>query len=494
MSSQDYPLIPESHAPTRLPQTTDSTDAANYYAHSAFTTNEDSDADKSGSGSGSGSGKRNPYYYKKQKTGETASDYRVDFRKDREEWSDTAIACLLEAYTEKLNQLNRGNLRGRDWEEVAEVVSERCGGGNNNNNENDNNINNNNNSSGEKREVVKAGKSVEQCKNKIDNLKKRYKVEVQRMGSSGSGPSNWLWFKQIEAIMGTINNNHNNAISSSNYGLVNKITYNLKSKPQQNLKWRRVVFKISGSALVGNCHNIDPKVVMQIAREVASACRLGVEVLPKLSFTCFNCSKCSIICVAIVLGGRNFFCGDSWLSDTGFDRPTAYQIGMMATVMNSILLQSALEKLEIKTRVQSAFALPEVDEPYSRQRAIRHLEKGRVVIFGGIGAGTGNPLFTTDAAAALRASELNADAMVKGVSVNGIYDSHSGNGHVVPEHISYREAVSGNFTSMDTMAITYCEENGIPVVVFNLLEPGNISSALCGGQVGTLIDQSGGIS
>ncbi|ESR49946.1 hypothetical protein CICLE_v10032787mg [Citrus x clementina] len=200
---------------------------------------------------------------------------------------------------------------------------------------------------------------------------------------------------------------------------------------------------------------------MQIAREVASACRLGVE-------------------VAIVLGGRNFFCGDSWLSDTGFDRPTAYQIGMMATVMNSILLQSALEKLEIKTRVQSK-------EP-------SHLEKGRVVIFGGIGAGTGNPLFTTDAAAALRASELNADAMVKGVSVNGIYDSHSGNGHVVPEHISYREAVSGNFTSMDTMAITYCEENGIPVVVFNLLEPGNISSALCGGQVGTLIDQSGGIS
>ncbi|GAY64994.1 hypothetical protein CUMW_237820 [Citrus unshiu] len=501
MSSQDYPLIPESHAPTRIPQTTDSTAAANYYAHSAFTTNEDSDADKSGSGSGSGSGpKRNPYYYKKQKTGETATDYRVDYRKDREEWSDTAIACLLEAYTEKLNQLNRGNLRGRDWEEVAEVVSERCGGGggNNNNNENDNNINNNNNSSGEKREVVKAAKSVEQCKNKIDNLKKRYKVEVQRMGSSGSGTSNWLWFKQIEAIMGTINNNHNNAISSSNYGLVNKstggggsteivernggaaatamasaspspvavspfsrqarrytpststVTYNLKSKPQQNLKWQRVVFKISGSALVGNCHNIDPK-------------------------------------VAIVLGGRNFFCGDSWLSDTGFDRPTAYQIGMMATVMNSILLQSALEKLEIKTRVQSAFALPEVDEPYSRQRAIRHLEKGRVVIFGGIGAGTGNPVFTTDAAAALRASELNADAMVKGVSVNGIYDSHSGNGHVVPEHISYREAVSGNFTSMDTMAITYCEENGIPV--FNLLEPGNISSALCGGQVGTLIGE-----
>lgn len=525
MSSQDYPLIPVPHAPTRLPPTTDSTTAANYYAHSAFTTKEDSDADKSGSGSGSGSRpRRNPYYYKKQKTGEIASDYRVDYRKDREEWSDTAILCLLEAYSEKLNQLNRGNLRGRDWEEVAEVVSERCGSGgghNNNNNENDNNIINNSNSSGEKRQVVKSWKSVEQCKNKIDNLKKRYKVELQRMGGSGSGTSNWLWFKQIEAIMGTINSNHNNAISSSNYSLVNKssggggsteivernggaaatasaspspvtvsplsrqakrytpstptVTYNLKSKLQQNLKWQRIVFKISGSALVGNCQNIDPKVVMQIAREVASACRLGVE-------------------VAIVLGGRNFFCGDSWVSDTGFDRPTAYQIGMMATVMNSILLQSALEKLEIKTRVQSAFALPEVDELYSRQRAIRHLEKGRVVIFGGIGAGTGNPLFTTDAAAALRASELNADAVLKGTNVNGIYDCHSGNGNVVLEHISYREAVSGNFTSMDTMAITYCEENGIPVVVFNMLEPGNISNALCGGQVGTLIDQTGGIS
>ncbi|ESR49941.1 hypothetical protein CICLE_v10033568mg, partial [Citrus x clementina] len=226
------------------------------------------------------------------------------------------------------------------------------------------------------------------------------------------------------------------------------VTYNLKSKPQQNLKWRRVVFKISGSALVGNCHNIDPKVQFFCPLLMC----YGWFYMGKPFYIWFvllgGDADCQGSSVAIVLGGRNFFCGDSWLSDTGFDRPTAYQIGMMATVMNSILLQSALEKLEIKTRVQSK-------EP-------SHLEKGRVVIFGGIGAGTGNPVFTTDAAAALRASELNADAMVKGVSVNGIYDSHSGNGHVVPEHISYREAVSGNFTSMDTMAITYCEENGIP--------------------------------
>ncbi|KAG4908182.1 hypothetical protein JHK82_056835 [Glycine max] len=163
------------------------------------------------------------------------------------------------------------------------------------------------------------------------------------------------------------------------------VAINLKLKPASNLKWHRVLFKISGSALAGNCQNIDPKVAMQIAREVATTCRLGVE-------------------VAIVVGGRNFFCGDAWVSATGLDRPMAYQIGMMGTVMNSILLQSALEKLGVQTRVQNTFLMPEVAEPYSRQRAIRHLEKGRV-IFGGVGAGTGNPHFTTDTAAALRASE-----------------------------------------------------------------------------------------
>nr|KYP38389.1 Uridylate kinase [Cajanus cajan] len=244
----------------------------------------------------------------------------------------------------------------------------------------------------------------------------------------------------------------------------------LKTKPASNVKWRRVLFKISGSALAGNFRNIDPKVAMQIAGEVATACRLGVE-------------------VAIVVGGRNFFCGDTWVSATGLDRPTAYQIGMMATVMNSILLQSALEKLGIQARVQSAFSMPEVAEPYSRQRAVRHLEKGRVVIFGGIGAGTGNPLFTTDTAAALRASELNADAVLKGTNVNGVFDCHPDNDNVTLDHISFREVVS---KSMDMMALTYCEENGIPVVVFNMLEPGNVSRALCGDQVGTLIGQTDG--
>lgn len=165
----------------------------------------------------------------------------------------------------------------------------------------------------------------------------------------------------------------------------------------------------------------------------------------------------------------------------------------MATVMNSVLLQSALEKHGVQARVQSAFAMPELAEPYSRQRAIRHLEKGRVVIFGGIGAGAGNPLFTTDTAAALRASEINAEALLKGTIVNGVYDRHAGSSNITLDHISFRDVVSRGATSMDMMAITYCEENGIPVVVFNLLEPGNISRALCGDQVGTLIDQAGRI-
>lgn len=426
------------------------------------------ESDPAKSGASTPNGKRNPYYYKKLKpsgASESGSgEYRVDYRKDREEWSDSAISCLLEAYTEKFTQLNRGNLRGRDWEEVAEIVSERC-------------------------DKQKSCKSVEQCKNKIDNLKKRYKVELQRMNSGGLPVSHWHWFKKIEAIVGNspsfkTGSDEDRSGGASSYMLRQSKRYapstvtfanNMKPKTLSNPKWRRVVFKISGAALAGNCQNIDPKVAMQIAREVTTACRLGVE-------------------VAIVVGGRNFFCGDSWVSATGLDRPTAYQIGMMATVMNSILLQSALEKLGVQTRVQSAFPTPEVAEPYSRQRAIRHLEKGRVVIFGGIGAGTGNPLFTTDTAAALRASEINADAVLKGTNVNGIYDCHSANDNVVLDHLSFREVASRGISSMDMMAITYCEENGIPVVIFNLLEPGNISRALCGDQVGTLMDQAGRIS
>ncbi|KAK4783163.1 hypothetical protein SAY86_007537 [Trapa natans] len=323
-----------------------------------------------------------PYSFRKKPSSvgggsAVASSTGGEYRKDREEWSDAAIACLLEAYTEKFMQLNRGNLRGRDWEEVATTVSERCD---------------------------KQTKSVEQCKNKVDNLKKRYKLERHRMTNGGLSSSHWPWFKMLEEIVG--NSLPSKATADEDKAIVVPASstrqskryaaatpspagaiINVKSKSMSSPRWRRVVFKISGAALCGSGpNNIDPKVPMMIAREVAIACRLGVE-------------------VAIVVGGSNFFCGESWVTATGLERCTAYQIGMMATVMNSVLLQSALEKMGIQCRVQSAFPMQEVAEPYSRQRAIRHLEKGRVVIFGGIGAGTGNPLFSTDTAAALRASE-----------------------------------------------------------------------------------------
>lgn len=398
----------------------------------------------------------------------------TEYRKDREEWSDAAIELLLDAYTDKFMQLNRGNLRGRDWEEVAAAVG---GGG----------------------RCEKQAKSVEQCKNKVDNLKKRYKLERHRVGSGGVTVSHWPWFGKMELIVGNSvgtprgvggSGEEDKAITvasstsvkqSKRYGAVAASSpgasmNNLKLKAQPTPRWRRVVFKISGAALAGTSpHNIDPKVAMLIAREVSAACRLGVE-------------------VAIVVGGRNFFCGDTWVTATGLDRCTAYQIGMMATVMNSILIQSTFEKMGIQTRVQTAFAMPEVAEPYCRQKAIRHLEKGRVVIFGGIGAGTGNPLFSTDTAAALRASEVHAEAVLKGTNVDGVYLCDSRNNNVISEHISFRELASRGASPMDVMAVTYCEENGIPVLVFNLHEPGNIMRALCGEQVGTLIDQTGRVS
>ncbi|KAM1811463.1 hypothetical protein ACFX11_028367 [Malus domestica] len=496
-SSDNFPMIDASshlQAPTRPGDTIDSAAAANN--GNFFPPPFPDDIDRSPNPTRNSNTKRSSYYNKRFKSSsanpnpttstteaesssgpETASQ-RGDYRKDREEWSDTAIGCLLEAYTEKFNQLNRGNLRGRDWEEVAEMLSERCGTGGAN---------------------KSAYKTVEQCKNKIDNLKKRYKVELQRINSSGLGASHWHWFKKLEVILGSCvaakgggGSDEERSVGRAGGNAAKQLKRytpgsaafgnNLKAKSMPNLKWRRVMLKISGAALAGDCQSIDPKVAMQIAEEVARACHLGVE-------------------VAIVVGGRNVFCGETWVSSTGLDRSTAYHIGMMATVMNSVILQSALEKVGLQARVQTSLTIPEVSEPYNRLRAIRHLEKGRVVIFGGTGAGTGNYLFTTDTAAALRASEsrslpwplFNAEAVVKGTNFNGIYDSHPGNNSANVDIICYREVVPNSNTSMDAMALTYCEENRIPVVIFNLLEPGNISRALCGEQVGTLIDQTGRI-
>ncbi|XP_020581287.1 uncharacterized protein LOC110025257 [Phalaenopsis equestris] len=405
---------------------------------------------------------------KRSRSSSVAPSSSSDYRKDREEWSDSAIGCLLDAFTEKYVLLNRGNLRGRDWEDVATTVSEGC-------------------------DKQKSGKTVEQCKNKVDNLKKRYKVECQRLCSGSIAVSHWLWFKKMELIVGSSSKNavgDDKAPALGDSSPVSRqmkrypgtspgsasLTSNIKLKSLPNPRWKRVVLKISGAALAGTgSQNVDPKVMMLIANEVAMANNVGVE-------------------VAVVAGGLNFFCGDSLVAATDTDRTTACQIGIMASTMNAILLQASLEKIGIETRVQTPFMMQEIADLYIRRRAIRHLEKGRIVIFGGIGFGTGNPLVTTDAAAALRASEINADAVLKGIISDDVNGSHSRNGSSGFEHISFRDFVSRGFTSMDVTAVSFCEESNISVVLFNLLEPGNISRALCGDQVGILIDQLGIVS
>ncbi|CAA7053058.1 unnamed protein product [Microthlaspi erraticum] len=238
------------------------------------------------------------------------------------------------------------------------------------------------------------------------------------------------------------------------------------SKPP--LKWRRVLLKVSGEALAGDEEqNIDPKVTMAIAREVAAVTRLGIE-------------------VAIVVGGGNIFRGSTWAGCSGLDRSSADYIGMLATVMNAIFLQATMESIGIPTRVQTAFRMSEVAEPYIRRRAIRHLEKGRVVIFA---AGTGNPFFTTDTAAALRCAEINAEVVLKATNVDGVFDDdpkRNPNARLL-ESLTYQEVTSKDLSVMDMTAITLCQENNIPVVVFNLSEPGNIAKAIKGERVGTLI-------
>ncbi|XP_077230925.1 amino acid kinase family protein [Tasmannia lanceolata] len=233
-------------------------------------------------------------------------------------------------------------------------------------------------------------------------------------------------------------------------------------------RWRRVLLKVSGEALAGDhAQNIDPKVTMSIAREVASVIRLGVE-------------------VAIVVGGGNIFRGSSWAGCSGLDRSSADYIGMLATVMNAIFLQATMESIGIPTRVQTAFRMSEVAEPYIKRRAVRHLEKGRVVIFA---AGTGNPFFTTDTAAALRCAEINAEVVLKATNVDGVYDDDpkiNPNARLL-DTLSYQDVTTKDLSVMDMTAITLCQENNIPVVVFNLSKPGNISKAIVGERVGTLI-------
>ena len=239
------------------------------------------------------------------------------------------------------------------------------------------------------------------------------------------------------------------------------------SSGKSSLRYKRVMLKVSGEALEGSLSfGIDPGVLKTIAQEVAAAVREGVE-------------------VAIVVGGGNFFRGvDRW---EDLDRATGDYVGMLATVMNAICLQSALEAEGVATRVQTAISMQEIAEPYIRRRAIRHLERGRVVIFG---AGTGNPFFTTDTAAALRAAEIGADAFFKATKVDGVYDSdpECNPDAKLHRHLSFREVLLRSLNVMDETAITLCKDNKIPVVVFNLTKPGHILSALLGdSDIGTHI-------
>lgn len=233
-------------------------------------------------------------------------------------------------------------------------------------------------------------------------------------------------------------------------------------------KFKRVVLKLSGEALrePGSEDNISPEIVEGIARQIKAAHQTGLE-------------------IAIVVGGGNFWRGAS-AAGRGMDRATADYVGMLATVMNSLALQSMLEAVGVPTRVQTAIEMKNVAENFIRRVAMRHLEKGRVVIFG---AGTGNPFFTTDTTAALRASEIGADVIFKATKVDGVYDKDPNRftDAVRYETVTYNEALSQNLKVMDGTAFTLCQDNGIPIVVFDMTVEGNIHRALTGEDVGTVV-------
>jgi uridylate kinase len=233
------------------------------------------------------------------------------------------------------------------------------------------------------------------------------------------------------------------------------------------LTYRRVLLKISGEALMGEQnYGIDIDVARTVAQELKAVHELGVQ-------------------VAVVVGGGNIFRGVS-KSAGNMDRSSADYIGMLATVMNAVVLQDALEKLHADTRVMSAIDIPQLAEPFIRRRAVRHLEKSRIVIFA---AGTGNPYFTTDSAAALRALEIKADVILKATKVDGVY---SADPMIVPgatryDCITYQEVLERQLKVMDASAISLCMDNDLPIVVFNMRQPGNIKRVVAGEEVGTRV-------
>jgi uridylate kinase len=233
------------------------------------------------------------------------------------------------------------------------------------------------------------------------------------------------------------------------------------------MPYQRILLKLSGEALMGHLsYGIDPEVVQGIAREIADVVADGVQ-------------------TAIVVGGGNIFRGVKGAA-AGMDRATADYIGMLATVMNALTLQDALEQMGVPTRVQTAISMQEVAEPYIRRRAIRHLEKGRVVIFA---AGSGNPFFTTDTTAALRAAEIDAEVVFKATKVDGVYDDDPKvNPHARRyQSLSYSHVLSQGLQVMDGTAITLCQENNIPIIVFDLSVVGNIRRAVRGEPIGTIV-------
>lgn len=234
-----------------------------------------------------------------------------------------------------------------------------------------------------------------------------------------------------------------------------------------NTKYKRVLLKLSGEALMGDLgYGIDPNVIKHIASEIKAIVASEVE-------------------LAIVVGGGNIFRGMK-ASARGMDRATADYVGMLATVMNALALQDGLEKAGVVTRVLSAMEISEVAEPYIRRRALRHLEKGRVIIFAG---GTGNPYFTTDTAASLRAAEIGAEVLLKATKVDGIYDRDPvGNPDAVKyDSLSYLDVLTQDLKVMDLTAITLCKDNNIPLIVFDLERPGNIERAVRGETIGTVV-------
>ena len=238
--------------------------------------------------------------------------------------------------------------------------------------------------------------------------------------------------------------------------------------PPPGARYGRILLKLSGEALQGQGGGgIDPKVIDQIAREVKDVHELGVQ-------------------VALVIGGGNIFRGLK-ASTQGMDRATADYMGMLATVLNSLAMQDALERMGVKTRVQSAIAMQELAEPYIRRRAIRHLEKGRVVIFA---AGTGNPYFTTDTAASLRAMEVGADVILKATKVDGVYDKDplKHKDARMFQRLSYIEVLQQGLQVMDATAISLCMDNKLPITVFNMNVPGNVKRVVAGEAVGTRVD------